>query len=334
MTRRGEFELIGDLFAPLSRGTPGAYNLTDDAAVLDAPPGRSVVVTTDAVVAGVHFFPDDPPDLIARKLVRVNLSDLAAMGAVPWGMLLAACIPHGTEDRWLEAFAAGLAADRAEFGVDLIGGDTVATPGPATFSLTAMGLVPTGRALLRGGARAGDLLYASGSIGDATLGLRACRGTLGLGEAAEAFLVDRYRLPRPRVELGRRLVGVATACIDISDGLVQDLGHLCEVSGVGAQIDLGVIPLSAAARLAVAAEPGRIDMVLGGGDDYELLFAADPAAGAEVAAASAGAGVPVTGVGRFVVGAGVRVIGPDGRDRPVVQGGYRHFGTPGSGDGR
>ena len=319
-----EFGLIAELFAPLSAGCPGAFGLKDDAAVVSSPAGMAAVLTMDAVVAGVHFLPDDPPDLVARKLVRVNLSDLAAMGAQPYGLLLAAAFPRGADEGWLRAFGRGLAEDVAGFGLCLLGGDTVATPGPATFSLTAMGWCVPGRELRRNGARAGDLLAVSGTIGDSALGLKVLRGGLSLPSEHSAFLVDRYRLPQPRVALGPALVGIAGAAMDVSDGLCADLGHICRASGVGAVVEAAKVPLSEAARAAVGAEPALIASILGGGDDYELLFTVPPGRWPEAEAAARAAGVPVTAIGRIVEGTDVSVL--DAAGTPLVaQGGWRHF---------
>jgi len=319
-----EFQLIADLFAPLAAGFPGALGLRDDAAFLAAEPGMETVVTVDAMVAGVHFLADDPPDLIARKLVRVNLSDLAAKGATPFAVLLAAAFPHDIADDWLRRFAAGLAEDLRRYGVALIGGDTVATPGPLTLSLTALGRVASGRALLRAAARRGDVVWVSGTIGDGFLGLAAARGELGgLDPADSAFLAGRYRLPEPRTALGPALIGVAHAGMDVSDGLIQDLGHICRASGVGAVVEAAKVPLSAAARAANT----PLASLLAGGDDYELLVTAPPGAEAAIAAASAAAGVPLTAIGRIVEGEGVTVMDADGRTLDLGRGGWRHFGS-------
>lgn len=323
--RRDEFDLIASLFAPLARGWPGALGLKDDAALVDVPPGQRLVTTVDAIVAGVHFLPDDPPELVARKLVRVNLSDIAAMGARPFAVLLAAAFPRDATAEWLERFAAGLAADVGAYGVHLIGGDTVATPGPATFSLTAFGLVEPGRELLRAGAGAGDELWVSGTLGDAALGLMVATGALAVREDEGAALLDRYRLPRPRVELGPRLGGLATACMDVSDGLCGDLAHICAASGVGAVVEIEAVPLSTAARAVVERRPELRDRVLGGGDDYELLFTAPPAAAEGIRAAAAAAGVPVARIGRMVAGAGVVVRDGQGREVEASRRGYDHF---------
>jgi thiamine-monophosphate kinase len=319
----GEFGRIARFFAPLAAGAPGALGLTDDAALVDCPAGERLVVTVDAMVEGVHFLSRDPPDLIARKLVRVNLSDLAAMAARPVGYFLTTALPKSRGDDWLKRFAAGLAQDQAEFGITLLGGDSVSTPGPVSLTLTAFGRVAVGGEVRRGGARPGDLVFVSGTIGDGALGLEAAQGKLdGLLDPADvAFLADRYRLPRPRVGLGPRLSGLASAMLDVSDGLVGDLGHICEVSGVAGVIDAGRVPLSvAAARL-----PDRLATVLTGGDDYELLFTAPPDRQADVRAAAEAAGVPITVIGRIEAGQGMRVLDSAGGEMVLAGVGWRHF---------
>ncbi|MGE5546540.1 MAG: thiamine-phosphate kinase [Solirubrobacterales bacterium] len=320
-----EFTLIAELFAPLAAGFPGALGLRDDAALLDAVPGTQSVVTVDAMVAGVHFLPEDPPDLIARKLLRVNLSDLAAKGAEPFAVMLAAAFPRGVAEEWLRAFARGLGDDLQEFGVHLIGGDTVATSGPLTLSLTAFGRVATGAAILRSGARPGDDVWVTGTIGDGALGLFAARGELAVPPAHAAFLADRYRLPRPRVTAGPRFARFASAGMDISDGLVQDLGHLARASGVAAVIEAPHVPMSDAARAAVDADHSRLATVLTGGDDYELLFTAPTAVRHELLAEAADIFMPIARIGRIEEGAGVKVIDASGRPLAVGLGGWRHF---------
>ena len=322
----GEFALIARYFAPLSRDVPGALGLTDDAASIRPEPGLDWVLTSDAVVAGVHFLPDDPPDLIARKALRVNLSDLAGKGAVPRFYLLDAVLPKDIEEDWIAAFAAGLAADQAEYDVRLIGGDTTTTPGALTLAITALGQVPTGRMLTRAGARDGDDIYVSGTVGDAAIGLIALRGGLGrLGAAATEWIVDRYRLPQPRTRLGPTLLDVAHAAMDVSDGLVADLGHICETSGLGAAIDEPAVPLSAAAREAVRVHPALIEAVLTGGDDYEILFTAPPSAREAVAALARRMELPITRVGTMRQGSGVAVIRADGSERALDSAGWQHF---------
>ena len=320
MTLPSEFALIARHFRPLAG--PGAVGLSDDAALLDLPPGRQLVLAADAMVAGVHFLAGDPPGAIGRKLLRVNLSDLAAMGAAPLGYLMTCGFAQGTDDEWIAAFAAGLAEDQKEFGITLLGGDTVVTPGPASFSLTILGTVAPGRALMRVGARPGDDLWVSGTIGDGALGLLALTGRL----PADAHLADRYRLPRPRLALGQALAGIAHAAMDVSDGLAQDLGHLARAAGCAAEIRADAVPLSDAARKALAADPSLLARIMGGGDDYELLFAADPADASRVSAAAEAARTPVMRIGRFLAGEGVSVLDAAGRPLSLPSAGWSHFG--------
>lgn len=321
-----EFDLIARYFAPLAAENPDALGLLDDAALIKPQSGAETVATVDMLVAGVHFLAGDPPDLIARKLLRVNLSDLAAMGATPRCYLLAMAVPKDIDAAWMESFAAGLAQDQAAYGVCLAGGDTTATSGPMIFSLTAFGDVPAGELIRRSTAGAGDDIYVSGTVGDAALAVALMQGELGPQDAdLHGQFLDRYRLPRPRVALGPALRGVATAAIDLSDGLVADLGHICETSAVGAEIRAAQVPLSPAGRQVVAGQPDLVRTVLAGGDDYELLFTADPAVAGKVAAIAVRCDVPVTRIGRITAGSGVRVVDDEDREIDLESPGYRHF---------
>jgi thiamine-monophosphate kinase len=316
-----EFALIARHFRPLAGD--GALDLGDDAALLTPPAGQQLVLAADALVEGVHFLPDDPPGMIGRKLLRVNLSDLAAMGAAPLGYLMTTAFTRGTADSWIADFVAGLAEDQQRFDISVLGGDTVATPGPACFSLTIIGVVPPGQALHRRGARIGDDIWVSGSIGDGALGLRVLQGKLA--PDAEGHLARRYRLPEPRLALGQALRVVARAAMDVSDGLVQDLGHLCRAAGCGAEIAAAALPLSAAASAALAQDAALLPLILTGGDDYELLFAAASEDAAAVRAAGEKAGVPVARLGRFIAGEGVEVRDGSGAAITLPQGGWSHF---------
>ncbi len=324
--RPGEFELIARLFAPLARGEAGAFGLLDDAAALAPTPGHRIVATADAIVAGVHFLPDTPADLVARKLLRVNLSDLAAMGAVPRWYLLTAALPADLGMDWLEGFAAGLAADQDAFGIVMAGGDTVSTSGPLALSLTALGEAPPERLLRRAGARPGDRVLVSGTIGDAGLGLAALKGELeGLDAADTDALAARHRLPEPRTGLGPALGGIASACIDVSDGLMADLGHICEASRVGARIDVARVPLSPAARRAAARLPDGTACALTGGDDYELLFTVAPDRLDAAYDTARAAAVPVAEIGEVVQGEGALALGDDGQPLELARTGFSHF---------
>jgi thiamine-monophosphate kinase len=320
----GEFGRIARYFAPLAG--PGGLGLKDDAALFGCEAGRRLVVTVDAMVAGVHFLPDDPPDLVARKLLRTNLSDLAAMGARPLYYLLASALPASLGDEWVGRFAAGLGEDQRIFGVHLLGGDSVSTSGPATLSLTAIGDVAEGAEIRRSGAKPGDRVWVSGTIGDAGLGLTVLKGDYpALGEEHRAALVGRFQLPEPRTTLGPRLAGIAHAMIDVSDGLLADLGHVCEASGVAATVTAAALPLSPAALAVEAGERDLRARLATAGDDYELLFTAAAGADAAILAVSREAGVPVTAIGAVAAGAGVRLLDADGQAIAVERAGYRHF---------
>jgi len=313
-----EFTLIARYFRPLTAGSPGALDLNDDAALLDAPEGRQLVMTADALVAGVHFFPEDAPDLIARKMLRVNLSDLAAMGAAPLGYLMTCAFPKTITETWLAGFSAGLARDQMEFGIKLLGGDTVSTPGPLTLSVTAIGSVEPGRELRRSGAKAGDLIAVSGTLGDSALGLARIQGKIAPFFGDEE-LIERYLLPQPRLALARRLIGLATSAMDVSDGLVADLGHICAASGLSATIEAPKVPLSKPARHLLDEDPQRLVTILTGGEDYELLFTVPAERSDELAR------LPVTIIGRMEAGQGTTVVNAAGQKLDTGKGGFQHF---------
>lgn len=327
MERPGEFELIARYFAPIAG--PGGLGLLDDAGLLRPGRGYEVVVTADALVAGVHFLPDDPPGSIARKALAVNLSDLAAKGAMPDGFVLTLALPKGWTEAWLAAFSDGLAAMAGEARCPLIGGDTVSTPGPLTLSITAFGSVPAGRMLPRSGAKPGDLVLVSGTIGDGALGLKvhgpnAPDWVARLGEVERAFLADRYLHPRPRLSLGQSLQGRASAAMDVSDGLVGDLAKLLKASGAGAEIDLDAVPLSPAARAAVMADPALTELAWTGGDDYEILCTMPEGEYSALTAAEAPS-VPLTAIGRITAEAGTVHYREKGRARAFARGSFSHF---------
>lgn len=315
MSGADEFDEIERLFRPLTRGAPGAFDLLDDAAVIASRPGYDLVVTKDALVEGVHFPRGEAPDLIARKLLRVNLSDLAAKAAEPFGCLLAVAWPSSYDVRQRERFAMGLAADLESYDLHLLGGDTVVTDGPFTTSLTAMGWVPHGRMVRRAGARPGDQLLVSGTIGDGALGLAAVQGAI---PDPEGFLAFRYRLPQPRLDLRKPLRAWATASADVSDGLVADAGHIAKASGVGLILDLDQLPLSRAAATWLEQQPDPQEALIRlgtGGDDYEVVCTIragqpKPAGFAVIGEVIAGDGVEVRAAGRLV---------------DAGQGGWRHI---------
>ena len=316
MSLPAEFSLIARHFRPLAG--PGSLDLRDDAALLTPPPGRQLVLTVDAMVAGVHFFPDDPPGLVGQKLLRVNLSDLAAKGATPLGYLMTVSTPRTTPDEWFSGFAAGLARDQKTFACTLLGGDTTATPGPISLSLTIIGHVAPGMAVHRFGASAGDGIWVTGTIGDGALGLQVALGHL---PDPTGFLLDRYRLPRPRIGLG--IGGIASAGMDVSDGLVQDLGHLCRANNLAATIEAQKVPASEAA---LQAGPQWLKTRLTGGDDYELLLAVPPARESALLEVASAAGIAVTRIGTFHSGpVAVTVSGPSGETLAFDKGGWSHF---------
>ncbi|MEQ1712811.1 MAG: thiamine-phosphate kinase [Hyphomicrobium sp.] len=325
----GEAEIIA-ILAPLTARFPGAFALTDDCAMFAPEPGSEIVLNTDAVAAGVHFFADDAAADIAWKALAVNVSYLTAKGARPRVYLMALAFPEAPQRAWVEDFARGLAAAQEQFGLVLAGGDTDRRPGPLSVTIAAIGEVPTGAMVRRGAARPGDVLYVSGQLGDAALGLMLRRdGALaarwGLDAANAEALVARYFRPAPRIELAPVLRAHARAALDLSDGLVKDLGRMAAASGCGAAIDGDALPLSAAARIAFAADPALRIVVLSGGDDYEVLAAVAPDAAAAFEAAAGGSGVAVTAIGVMTDGSGVRVHDRAGRTVAVPADGWDHF---------
>ncbi len=320
-----EDALIANLFAPLATDA-GADGLGDDAATFAGGSG-DIVVTCDALAAGVHFFADDPPAAIAAKALRVNLSDLAAKGAEPFGYLLALALGEGASEAWARGFADGLAADNARYGVSLLGGDTLrASPGGGTtIAVTAFGRVPTGAAVRRRAARPGDVLFVTGTIGDGALGLLARQGKLAaLAEPHRAALVERYLYPDPPVAAWRAVRDHARAAMDVSDGLVGDLAKLCRAAGVGAVVDADAVPFSPAVAAAIALDPAARDTALTGGDDYQILAAVPPDAADAFAAAAAECGARATRVGAIEAGEGVRIVAA-GKPLVLKDGRFQHF---------
>jgi thiamine-monophosphate kinase len=323
-----EFALIHRYFAPLAAGVAGASGLTDDVCTYAPPPGHDLVLTTDALVAGVHFRQDDPPDLVARKMLRVNLSDLAGKGAKPVGYLMTTAFDASVDEAWLAAFVRGLAEDQATFQIGLMGGDTVATPGPISLSLTALGILPVGTAPRRGDAKAGDRILVSGTLGDAAFGLRLLQGTSWpLSDPVRQYLIGRYRLPEPRLALGQALrqSGSVHAMMDVSDGLVADLGHICAASGLGARVRAQAAPVSSAGASILAFAPDLLSLVLAHGDDYELLLTAPEAEVDRLVGLAGQVGVDLVEIGEMSPGSGVAVLDRDGHALDLGRGGFRHF---------
>ena len=324
----GEDSLIARYFRPLATD-PGAFNLVDDAAILKAQ-NDDIVVTTDAIVEGVHFLSDDPPDSVGRKALRVNLSDLAAKGATPAGFVLTLAL-RAADEAWLTPFARGLGEDAGLFGCPLLGGDTVSTPGPLMISITAFGRVPPGKMVHRSGAKPGDRVVVTGTIGDATLGLAILRGgaaTTALADDAvsKQMLVARYRLPQPRNALATAIRDHASAAMDVSDGLAGDLAKLCAASGVSAVVDAPSIPLSAAAAALLAGGAVGIESIVSGGDDYEILCAIPEGSFEAFAQAAGVAKVAVTSIGTVIADTSApKFLDAQGREIALPRLSYSHF---------
>ena len=322
----GEDDLIARYFRPLATD-PGAFGLIDDAALLKQS-GDDLVVTTDAIVEGVHFLPDDPPDAIARKALRVNLSDLAAKGAVPAGFVLTLAL-RAAKAEWLAPFARALGEDASAFGCPVLGGDTVSTPGPLMISITAFGRVPPGRMVPRTGAKPGDRIAVTGTIGDAALGLRVLKGQITgdtLDPSSREFLIQRYRVPQPRNALAVAIREHASAAMDVSDGLAGDLAKLCAASGISATINLAAVPLSKPAQALVDQGHSNFESIVSGGDDYEVVCSIPENRWDSLVAAAARANVQLTDIGRVEAGAAApRFLDAAGEVVAMKRLSYSHF---------
>jgi thiamine-monophosphate kinase len=324
-----EDRLIARHFQPIATH-PGALGLSDDAAFIKPPPGCDLVLKTDAIIGGVHFFAEDAAHDVARKALRVNLSDLAAKGAKPLGFLLSLALPKEIGDDWLSGFAQGLRDDAVQFGCPLFGGDTDRTPGPITISIAMFGSVPEGTMVRRAGAQAGDLVFVSGSIGDASLGLSLRKKTdMGapwkLSDTQRQHLLSRYLLPQPRNALSEAVRTHASAAMDVSDGLAGDFAKLARASQVAAEIEIARVPLSDAAKAALAADPAMLETALTGGDDYEIVCTVPAGKADAFRAATKSAGVPVTEIGEIKAGEGVRFVDSNGRALAFKRASFSHF---------
>ncbi len=346
---QGEESLIQEFLAPLAAGYPGAFGLTDDCAAFAPTPGHDVIVKTDPVAAGVHFFADDAPEDIAWKALAVNVSDLAAKAAIPRAYLMALSFPEAPARDWMRAFAAGLGHAQAKFGMHLIGGDTDRRPGPLTISMTVFGEVPAGRMLRRGMARPGDQIYVTGTLGGAAIGLALRRRPelardWGLSTSEAVAAVQRYLRPEPRLAM-RPALAHASAAMDVSDGLIKDLGRMCRASsigassigasGVAAKLSMAMLPLDSFTRKAVAADPGQWTAVVAAGDDYEVLATVPQNRVRDFVAAAQGSGTAVSRIGSIIVSSnvvssngadsGVDIAGLDGKPAIFDRTGWDHF---------
>jgi thiamine-monophosphate kinase len=325
----GEERLIARYFRPLAKH-PGAFGLADDAAALTPPAGCDLVLKTDGLIGGVHFFADDPAEAVAKKALRVNLSDLAAKGAKPVGFLLALALPGDIGPAWLEPFARGLGEDAEFFQFPLLGGDTDRTPGPITISIAALGAVPRGKMVRRAGARPGDRVVVTGTIGDAALGLLLRRNPKvaarwGINPDEQDYLKDRYLVPQPRNALAEALRRYATAAMDVSDGLAGDLAKLCRASRIAAELAVDSVPLSHAARAACARDSALVETILTGGEDYEVIATIPPAAVDAFCRAASAAGIAVTQIGVVTAGEGARFRDRSGKILAFIRPSYSHF---------
>ena len=322
-----EFDLISQVFAPLAGDDAPANGLKDDTACLQPPEGRDLIFTKDLMIENVHFPSNAQPSAVARRLLRVNLSDLAAAGAQPMGYMLGVAATGDEDEAWFQDFASGLKADQEEFGVRLWGGDTTSGSTSLCLSLTAVGSVPKGSGLKRTGAEVGDGIYVTGTIGDAAFGLKALEGKLVervLKNDADYF-TDRYWRPRPRLSIGQGLLGVASAAVDVSDGLLADVEHLASASALKAVVETKLVPLSASLKAYVKMDPSYVNEVVSGGDDYELVFTAPRGTERQIIDIGWRAGVLITRIGDMDKGEGLSVLDLEGQAMNAGQKGYQHL---------
>lgn len=324
-SRPSEFDLIRKYFAPLC--AEGSFKLSDDAALLSKSKGHSFVITQDALAEGVHFFSDDEPDCIAKKAIRVNLSDLAAKGARPKYISVALGLGNNWSEAWVRNFAQGIAQDCQKYSIELTGGDTFTTGGGCMISITAIGEVPYNSYVSRLGAKRGNLVFVTGTIGDAALGLLVRQGKLDeLSKPHSEFLKERYLLPQPATGFIKSIQNHATASMDISDGLLGDAEKLCRASGTGADLNLGAIPLSAAAKAAIELESNLLETALSGGDDYEILFTVDEGSLDVLQRDALKDGVEITQIGRIASGQALKVFDTLGHVVNFKNKSYDHSG--------
>ena len=325
-TLLNEFELVKRHLEPLVLDREAAASLKDDCAVFGISSGHEVAISVDTLIADIHFFKNDPPKQIAQKVLRVNLSDLASSGAEPKFYFLAMSLPSTIGMDWIEQFCLGLGADQTKFGISLLGGDTTSTPGPLSLTVTVIGEVPKGKAIRRGGAIEDEDVYLTGVIGDAALALSLIK-TKGLDSVSKNFpvLLERYRLPQPRTVLAPDLRQIASACIDISDGLAADLEHICKTSGIAADIKISLLPISDAARVLIKEDKKKWETIISGGDDFELLFTAQPKFSSVIKRLSKEKNIQINCIGKTKKGSGVRFFDSKGKLFAVKKRGWQHF---------
>ena len=318
-----EFEMIQTYFLPLTHGREEAAGLSDDAAILNVPDGYDLVISSDTLNGGTHFLKHESPANIAHKVLRVNLSDMVAMGAKPYCYQMNLAFSDFPDEAWVKAFTAALAEDQKEFDVFCSGGDTTVAEGPLLVSLTITGLVPRGKAVKRSGAKAGDLAVVTGTIGDAAIGVKLLLDTIDVVDPAP--FLEACHKPTPRIPLSEAICEYANAALDVSDGLLADLGHICQTSGVKAVVELSKIPFSAEAKAMIDVEKITHEALLSGGDDYEIMMAVDPSKFEAFKAAADKAGVPLAAIGRFEDGEGVEVLDDEGAVIEFSRTGWTHF---------
>ncbi|PPR77321.1 MAG: Thiamine-monophosphate kinase [Alphaproteobacteria bacterium MarineAlpha2_Bin1] len=321
--QKNEFEIISDFFSPLARDK-GSFGLSDDVAALSLEKDYEFIVSTDMLVSGVHFFSSDKPEDVASKCIRVNISDIISKGGIPKYYFLSIALPKEIDDKWLRSFTKSLGIEQKNFDIFLMGGDTVSTSGPLIVNIVCIGVVKNNHLIRRNGARPGDDIYVTGEIGSAKIGLEICKKNITVNSNLENYFIKKYRLPKPKKQLGPKLINIATSSIDISDGLISDLNHICLASNVKAEINYYLLPITDYVSELRIDENELKNILLNGGDDYEILFTANSENSSKIIDLSKSLKVDITKIGVIVDGEGIVVLNNESEKMDLILDGYKH----------
>ena len=320
---RNEFEIISDFFSPLARDK-GSFGLSDDVAVLSKAKGYHFIVSTDMLISEVHFFSNDDPEDIASKCIRVNISDIVSKGAIPKYYFLSIALPKETDDKWIKSFTKSLKIEQKNFNISLMGGDTVSTTGPLTINIVCIGVIEKNKLIRRNGAMPGEDIYVTGEIGSAKIGLEILKKNIIANSDLENYFIKKYRLPCPRNKLGPKLINLASSSIDISDGLISDLNHICLASNVKAEVNYSLLPVSNCISQLNLTENQLKNIILNGGDDYEIIFTSNSLNSTKIFDLSKFLEVNITKIGMIVQGEGIEVFDKESKKIDLILDGYKH----------